>query len=139
MTNLPMSSDAAMVLGLAGTALPFAQSPDDEVERWLRPLRLYGESAAVLNALAIGEAPLAEVSEHADEPERTADDVLSSVSSTASNFAAQRGVPVVGTVDVLVAVMREYPDAFERALQSRGSDTAELVEQLAGRLHMAIH
>ena len=44
------------VLGLAGTALPFAESVDDEVERWLRPLRLYGEAGASLQALGIGEA-----------------------------------------------------------------------------------
>jgi hypothetical protein len=47
-------------------------------------------------------------------------------------------MPIVGTVDLLVAVMRAYPDAFERALQNRGSDTAELVEQLAGRLQIAL-
>jgi hypothetical protein len=127
------------VYGLASTALPFAYSADERVERWLRPLRLYGDSAAVLSALAIGEAPLTATKDGPEEPEaRSPDEVLSAVLATASAFASQRAMPIVGTVDLLVAVMRAYPDAFERALQNRGSDTAELVEQLAGRLQIAL-
>ena len=55
MNSLQLSPDAVTVLGLAGTALPFAQSVDEEVERWLRPLRLYGESGGALQALGVSE------------------------------------------------------------------------------------
>src|SRR5436190_732816 len=40
MSSAPtLAPDAAMVLGIASTALPFARTPDDEAERWLRVLR----------------------------------------------------------------------------------------------------
>ena len=38
--NKPLSQDAALVVALAGTAMPFAHSAEDEAERWLRALRL---------------------------------------------------------------------------------------------------
>jgi hypothetical protein len=124
------------VVGLAGVALAFAQSPDEEVERWLRPLRLYGEAGAVLQGLAIGEAPLTASANHselsnASRPEET----LAVITGAAEEFAAQRGVSVIATVDILVAVMRHYPGAFGRALESRGSDRWELVERLASILN----
>ena len=52
MSKKPMlAPDAAMVLGIAATAIPFARTPEEEVERWLRLLRLHGEVGAVLQAL----------------------------------------------------------------------------------------
>lgn len=122
------------VLGLAGTALPFAQSIDDEVERWLRPLRLYGEAGASLQALGVGEAQLeASHDVPAKVAETTPQETLHIVTTAASAIAAERGAASVGTVDVLLAVMRHYGDAFERALTSRASDSAELVSLLAER------
>ena len=38
-----LAPDAAIVLGIAATAMPFARTPDEELERWLRLLRLHGE------------------------------------------------------------------------------------------------
>ena len=38
-----LSEDAAIVLALADTAVPFAGSPEDEAERWVRVLRLHVE------------------------------------------------------------------------------------------------
>jgi hypothetical protein len=139
MRSLLFSSDAATVYGLAATALPFAESVDDEVERWLRPLRLYGDAGAVLQGLAIGEAPLIQARSGLQEPSASSpDETLTAIAAAASEFADERGAAVVGTVDLLVAVMRHYPDAFERALYSRGSDCAELVERLASSLHAAL-
>ena len=46
--ELMLVPDAAMVLGIVSTALPFARTPEDEAERWLRVLRLHGEVGAVL-------------------------------------------------------------------------------------------
>jgi hypothetical protein len=134
MTSLRLSRDAITVLGLAGTALPFAQSVDDEVERWLRPLRLYGEAGAALQALGVGEAPL-DASQQV--PPKSADDTpretLHIVTTAASKLAAERGASTVETVDILIAVMWHYGDAFDRALKCRSSDSAELMDRLAGR------
>ena len=33
------------MVALAGTAMPFAHSAEDEAERWLRALRLHGQVA----------------------------------------------------------------------------------------------
>ena len=57
---LPLSTDAAMALGLASTAMPFATSRRAEALRWLRVLRLNGEAARVLDALGIGEVAVAD-------------------------------------------------------------------------------
>ena len=134
-TPLPLSRDAATVVGLAGTALSFAESTDDEVERWLRALRLYGEAGSILQSMAVGEAPLTpsapRLRPHPGRPEET----VAAITAAAATFAAQRNGSAVGTVDVLVAVMRHYGDAFEQALESRGSDRWELVERVSGSLH----
>jgi hypothetical protein len=136
MTPFPLSRDAATVVGLAGTALAFAGSADEEVERWLRPLRLYGEAGAILQGLAIGEAPLTEPANHLGQSSASGPgETLAVITAAAAECAAQRGASVIGTVDILVAVMRHYPDAFEHALESRGSDRWELVERLASTLH----
>ncbi len=51
-----LAPDAAIVLGMASTAMPFARSREDAVERWLRVLRSNGRSGAVLRALGVSEA-----------------------------------------------------------------------------------
>src|SRR5690606_24386934 len=56
--QVPLSQDAALVVALAGTAMPFAHSREDEAERWLRTLRLHGTVGATLQALGVGEASL---------------------------------------------------------------------------------
>ena len=56
--HIPLSQDAALVVALAGTAMPFAHSAEDEAERWLRALRLHGEVGTALQGLGVGEAPL---------------------------------------------------------------------------------
>src|SRR5579885_2166064 len=70
---LPFCTDAAMALGLASTAMPFAASRRAEALRWLRILRLHGEAARVLCALGVGETPMGnaggpELAEAAAEP-----------------------------------------------------------------------
>lgn len=134
MTSLQLSPDAVTVLGLAGTALPFAQSVDDEVERWLRPLRLYGQAGAALQSLGVSEGPL--VTSEQNHPEPSADspsETLHQIATSASEIAAERGAETVGTFDVLLAVMRHYGDAFDRALRCRCTDSAELTTLLQKR------
>lgn len=127
------SEDATTVLGLAGTAMAFAGSREEEVERWLRALRLYGEAGATLRAVGLDEAangalvPAQRVGSVADGRDPN---TLACVITCAEQFAAQRGAPGIGTVELLFAVMRVYGSAFDGALAARGTDRAELVERL---------
>ncbi|HLB22068.1 MAG TPA: hypothetical protein VK605_08140 [Solirubrobacteraceae bacterium] len=132
-----LAPDAAMVLGIAATAIPFARTPEDEAERWLRILRLHGEVGAALQALGVSEDSLrvgredvdGERFEDATNPEHR--DVIGLVTEGAARVATERGVAGVGTIDVLMAVMQVYGTIFERALRAHGTDADEVLERLA--------
>ena len=132
--HTPLSQDAALVVTLAGTAMPFAHSAEDEAERWLRVLRMHGQVGDVLQALGVGESPLMTGSEPADEPTGTPPlgaGVIDRVTARAAAFAAGRGGEAVGTPDVLFAVLEIYGRLFDRALYLRGTSRDELLERLA--------
>jgi hypothetical protein len=151
-----LAPDAAMVLGIAATAIPFARTPEDEAERWLRVLRLHGEVGSVLQSIGVsedvislhpenGRADPAAVSEPAsasagagagtragagpDSGERR--DVIALVGEYAARIAATRGSAGVTTADVLVAVLQVYGPVFEQALRAHGTDADEVLERLA--------
>jgi hypothetical protein len=153
-----LAPDAAMVLGIAATAIPFARTPEDEAERWLRVLRLHGEVGHVLQAIGVSEdvISLSPESGHADpvaggppgagagagggggadavgaDPaggERR--DVIALVGQYAERIAAARGSAGVATTDVLVAVLQVYGPVFEQALRAHGTDADEVLERLA--------
>jgi hypothetical protein len=133
-----LAPDAAMVLGIAATAIPFARTPEDEAERWLRLLRLHGEVGATLQALGVSEDSLRDHAEHVDRPQRsTAEqdvedgDVIARVGERASRIAQARRVGGVGTTDLLMAVLEVYGSVFERALRAHGTDVEEVLERLA--------
>lgn len=130
---LPFCTDAAMALGLASTALPFATSRRAEALRWLRILRLHGEAARVLCALGVGETPLPDVDPDADgllPAGRAERDPSTSVSELAVRVARKRGAASVGTGDILVAVMRFYGSDFDAVLAAHGTDRDEVVGRL---------
>jgi hypothetical protein len=131
--NLCLSQDAAIVLTLAETALPFAASHEDEAERWVRVLRMHGQVGGVLQALGVGEAPLHTIAEAPSDSTTgwQRRHVVSEVCSEAVRFAAGRGAKLVGTVDVLFAVFDLYGKTFDRALYVRGTTREELIERLA--------
>ena len=132
MTQIPLSQDAALVVALAGTAMPFAHSAEDEAERWLRALRLHGQVGATLQALGVSEAPLRpEESEGHDTPP-LGPDALEDVTRRAADFAAGREAQTAGTTDLLFAVFDVYGELFDRALYLRGTGREELVEKLVG-------
>ncbi len=130
-------TSAAIVLGIAATALPFAPSREAEAERWLRILRLHGEAGSTLQALGVSEAPMEENHENAEPPRHgppSGSDVIARVTDTAAAFAALRGARALDTRDVLVAVMDYYGEEFEHVLRVHGTDREEVLERLqAGR------
>ena len=129
-----LDPDTAIVLGIASTALPFACTPEDAAERWLRVLRLHGDAGVALQALGVSEGPLREPDEHEGGwgAASSADDrdVLARVIEYAVHRADWRGAAGVATSDVLMAVMDVYGADFERVLQAHGTDRDEVIERL---------
>jgi hypothetical protein len=129
----PLSQDAALVLVLAGTAVPFANSAEDEAERWLRVLRMHGSVGAALQALGVGEASLVTSSDPGEDGSTRAfgAKVVDEITQQAGRFAIARRAESLGTVDVLFAVLKVYDRLFDRALYARGASRDELFERLA--------
>ena len=135
MTDAPrISQDAAIVLALADTAVPFAGSLEDEAERWVRVMRMHGQVGAALQAIGVGEAPLESPALGPDDQrtEALGKRAVGAVGEAAGALARERGSRVVTTVDVLFAAMALYGRAFDRALYVRGATRDELLERLAG-------
>jgi hypothetical protein len=137
-----LDTDAAMVLGMASTAMPFARSPEAEAERWLRILRLHGEAGTALQALGVSEAPLEAPGQGTDGArddlaKGDGRDVVAAVTEDAVRVASERGARTVGTSDVLVAVMQVYSADFDRVLWAHGADRDEVLERLGVKLPRA--
>jgi hypothetical protein len=133
--NIGLSQDAAIVLALAETAIPFAISPEDEAERWVRLLRLHGQVGSALQALGVGEAPLSTIAVpqavRVLRARPIGEDPVADVSQAARRLAGRRGARSAATVDVLFAVIGVYGRAFDRALYIRGTSVEELLGRLA--------
>jgi hypothetical protein len=135
-SHIPLSQDAALVVTLAGTAMAFSHSAEDQAERWLRALRLHGQVGNALQALGVGEAPLMTGSEPDGPVEEPADpplggDAVDEVTRRAQTMAHARSADTVGTADVLFAVLDLYDRLFDRALYLRGTSREELLEKLS--------
>jgi anti-sigma B factor antagonist len=133
-----LSSDATIVMGLASTALPFAESAPDELRRWLRILSAHGEAGRALRCAGVTDTDATHGTlDHAGLPEHGTGDPaahlqsLTRVAAAAAVIAADRHAASVSTVDLLLGVMTVYGDAFDRELRARGSGSAELIECLA--------
>jgi hypothetical protein len=132
--NTPkLSPEAVLVLALAGTSMPFSDSPEAEVERWLRVLRLHGRTGCVLQAIGIGESPLRAVTPPATRRHhrRSGDHVVDLVSGAAADAALARGAAKVETADILVAVHKVYGRFFDDLLEAHGTTAGEILERLA--------
>ena len=130
---MKFSEDAGIVVGLAGTALAFAQSREDEAERWLRVLRMHGRVGEVLQALGVPEAPLMTYARPAPSPTAApprSGDPVDAICRRAVRMANARGADRVATLDLLFAVLATYGQAFDRALYVRGTSRDELLERL---------
>ena len=141
-----VAPDAAIVLGIASTAMPFARTPEAEVERWLRILRVHGEAGAALQAIGVSEGRLPESGADVERwaqsargseprvkvslPASERPDPVERVVNEAVEIAARRGRSDVATTDLLLAVMCVYGGDFERVLHAHGAEREELVECL---------
>lgn len=156
-----LAPDAAMALGIASTSMPFARTPADESERWLRVLRMHGEAGIALQTLGVSEGPLPGLggstgraggsdgtggSDRAGSSDRAATaapgssapapdrDVVAQVTEQAAEHARRRGAGGVGTTDLLIAVMRIYGEDFDRVLRAHGTDRDEVLERLGAAI-----
>ncbi len=134
MPDLALSEDAAVVLALAGTAIPFSHSAESEAEHWLRILRMHGEVGSAMQALGVGERPLEGgrvPHESTQRFRRGGENVVDLVTARAVDQARGRGVRAVGTVDVFEAVRAIYGSFFDDVLYAHGASAEELEERLA--------
>ena len=131
MSSLPIDRSAAMALGIAATALPFAGSPDAEAERWLRILRMQGEAGLILSSLGVTEAPAedfdAEAREQPGERVGGDEDAVAQVTAQARLSAQRRGAEAVSTKDLLAGVAEVYSAVFDRVLAGHGTSREELL------------
>jgi hypothetical protein len=133
-TRIRLSQDAAIVLGLARTAVPFATGREDEAERWVRVLRMHGQVGQAMQALGVGEAPLESPAVPRTvrllrERDRSGQ-LMEQVEARTRELAAERRAQLVSTVDIFFAVLDIYGGAFERALYCRGITRLEMIEEL---------
>lgn len=143
-TNSTLAPDAAMVLGIASTAMPFARTREAQAERWLRLLSQHGEAGVALQALGVGDAPRGDAEEdrtdagsHAAAEADLERDMVAEVSDRAAQIAARRGAASVSTADVLVGVVHVYGDAFDRVLRAHGTDSDTVLVLLDAQIHEA--
>ncbi len=123
------------MLALAGTAVRFAASPNDEADCWVRVMRLHGEVGCALQALGVAAAPLEagarSPAARAWRARTMGDDASDLVAARAFDACRSRGATLVGTVDVLAGVVGIYGAALDLALERRGTSRVELLERLA--------
>ena len=134
-TPLGLTGDAAVVLGIASTAMPFADSRQDEIERWLRTLFRHGEAGLALASLGFTDdaaEPEAtpDGAESQQRVDQTGEDVVAAVTQQAHGIAVERGASKTRTADLLSAVMNHYGLECDRALSRHGIDRDELLALL---------
>jgi len=132
-TTVTLSQDAALVTALAGTAMPFAHSTQDQVERWLRAMRLHGRVGAAMQALGVGEVSLVERDDSADPAaiSHPDPDAAQHVLERADEIAIAHRASTLGTVDLLSALFDVYGPLMEGALYERGASRDELMARIA--------
>lgn len=133
MSSQPLlAPDAAIALGIASTAMPFARTPEAEVERWLRVLRLHGQVGIALQALGVSEEPLPGGSASPERKRAAAPDgdAVARVTEHAVRIAGERQARALATTDLLMAVMHVYGEHFDHVLRVHGTDRDEVLERL---------
>ena len=133
----PIAPDAAMALGLASTAMPFARTPVEAAERWLRVLSSNGGVGVALHELGVSEGSLEAPGEDGSREQVGGvagfdpGQAVSQVTERAIHITRERDACEVSTTDLLMAVMWVYGADFDRVLRAHGANRDALIEQLA--------
>ena len=127
-----LSGEVATALELAKTCVPFARSAEGEADRWLRVLRRLERTGDALQELGVADCPLESPAEALGgyDAHRGGSSV-SAVAQRAVTYTQARGGRVVGTIDLLFAVLAVYGKDFSKALYRRGVTREQLLDHLA--------
>jgi anti-anti-sigma factor len=130
-----LSEDAATVVGLVSTAMPFAAGPVDQVERWLKVLSRNGDAGFVLDAAGIrdraggnSERPSGSA---ASAPLGPDVDPVDAVTAYANHAVRSRGETTTRSTDLLEAVRDLYGDVFEEVLRRHTAEPEGALERLS--------
>ena len=129
--GVPWTGEAAAVIGLAELTIPYATSPAEEVDGWLRLLRREGAVGRALGDLKFADEQLLGRAEPPQGHRRL--DAVNTIRARASTLARQRGAASVTTVDILFAVDATHRWNLDRVLYERGISRQELLALLPGR------
>jgi anti-sigma B factor antagonist len=129
------TEDAAVVVGIASTAMPFAQSLEAQTECWLRALRRSGDAGIVLMSLETSDDPLEAAAKLAAEDHAAPrlgidEDVVATVTRHARVITDVHKHRKIRTNDLLAAVMDVYGATFDRVLGRHGININDLIKQL---------
>jgi hypothetical protein len=129
--RMNLSREVVIALELAETTIPYARSRQGEAERWLRILRRLERTGDALAALGVPDGPLESAAEarmggYANEPTVS----VAEVAERAEMYSRARGGRVVGTIDLLFAVLGTYGKDFSKALYRCGVARELLLEHL---------
>ena len=133
-SSAALSGDAALVVGLAATAMPFAHTAEDQAESWLRTLRLHGSVGTALTALGMSEEQLLSRAMPKGESVGTPvpeGDVIQRVVRSAMEFTIARGGECTGTGDLLFGLFDVYGRTMDRAMFMHGLTRSQVFEALA--------
>jgi hypothetical protein len=122
------SGEASAVMALAEFSVPYASTPAEEVENWLRVLRREGTVGRALAELGFPEA---ELTSRAEPAVVRRPDALESVRAGALAFARRRDAAALSTADIFFAVLAIHDKLVDRALHERGVNRDALLARLA--------
>ena len=132
--HAPLTEDAAVVLGIAATAIPFARSVDAQAEQWLRALSRSGDTGIALKVFGAHDVEPDAMRDDLEPDAETAwsvdADVVTAVTRQASQLAVHHDRPIQ-TDDLLEAVAKLYGRVFDRVLARHGVDREELLKALS--------
>jgi anti-sigma B factor antagonist len=128
-----LSEDAATVVGLVSTAMPFASDPADQVERWLKALSRNGEAGFVLDAAGIGDRSVGSSAADPGRPSALPPEVdpVDAVTAYASRLTHARGDRTTRSTDLLQAVRDIYGDVFIEVLSRHSAEPEDALTRLS--------
>jgi hypothetical protein len=125
-----LSREVIIALELAETTIPYARSRQGEAERWLRILRRLERTGDALAALGVPDGPLESPAEARISYEAEPSVSVEEVAERAEMYAHARGGKVIGTIDLLFAVLGTYGKDFSKALYRAGVPRELLLDHL---------